>query len=300
MIERALIAMLMAIPTAAHAQALVVLPDAADPDALHFNEAFIARNKVASITGERMLKRDGQPMRTEAARYLYRFDAQGRMTYSNNSFGNPGTGRDTTSVSYMYDSAGNLSERLSNDLAGHFAYRTEFDATGRPTRETYARIENLGTDRYQLVPGARTEISDEQFRYATINDTCWRKTYYNYLDLPYREETFTRNKLGYLLLVEDLYLISQRRSRISFGYDEHGRLATRTDQRDLEKPDVVRRTWQYDAAGNILSSELWHNELQKHREEYLYEEQSMLLKARLRKDMDTGNIHVIRYRTELR
>ncbi|MBK8499828.1 MAG: hypothetical protein IPL52_13680 [Flavobacteriales bacterium] len=300
MTQRILIALLLASPIAACAQALLVLPDATDPDALHFNEAFMARNRVASITGERMLKRDGQPMRTEATRYLYRFDAQGRMTYSNNSFGNPGTGRDTTSVGYTHDTAGNVTERLSNDLAGHFAYRTEFDATGRPIRETYARIENLGTDRYNLVPGARTEISDEHFRYTTINDTCWRKTYYNYLDLPYREETFTRSTLGYLLLIEDLYLISQRRSRISFGYDEHGRLASRVDQRDLGKPDVVRRTWQYDRAGNVLINELWHGETQKHREEYMYEEQSMLLKARLRKDMDTGNIHVIRYRTELR
>lgn len=283
-----------------HAQALLVLPGAEDPDALHFNERFIARNRVASISGERMVKRDGQPMRTEPARYLYRFDEQGRMTYANNSFGNPGTGRDTTSVTFTYDTAGNVMSRLRNDLAGHFSYRTEHDAEGRPVSETYARIENLGTDRYSLVPGVTTEISDEHFRYTTINDTTWRKTYFNYLDLPYREETFTRNTRGYLLTIEDRYLISERRSSTVFTYNEGGHLASRTDRRDMSRSDTVKRTWSYDQAGNVVSAELWHGDRQKHREEFMYEEQTMLLKARLRKDMDTGIIHVIRYRTELR
>ena len=300
MILRLSLLFLLLHPDALRAQALLVLPYTDDPDALHFSEHFIARNRVANVTGERMVKRDGQPMRTEPARYLYRFDPQGRMVYANNSFGNPGNGRDTMSTTYAYDAAGNVRERLRNDLAGHFAYRVQHDSLGRPVRETYARIENLGTDRYNLIPGATTEISDEHFRYTTINDTCWKKTYFNYLDLPYREETFTRNTLGYLLLIEDRYLISERRSRISFTYDEHGRLASRMDQRDIARPDLVRHTWQYDVAGNVLSSELWHGDKHVHHEEFLYEEQSMLLKARLRKDTDTGVIHVIRFHTELR
>ncbi len=300
MINRLLTLLLLLHGATAQAQALLILPDVADPDALHFNERFIIRNRVANITGERMVKHDGQPIRTEATRYLYRFDMQGHMTYSNNSFGNPGTGRDTASVTYTYDSAGHVAGRLCNDLAGHFSYRTQNDAEGRPVRETYSRIENLGTDRYDLKPGATTEISDEHFHYTTINDTTWRKTYYNHLDLPYREQTFTRNKLGYLLRIEDRYIISERRSQSSFTYDEGGRLASRTDQRDLARPELVRRTWAYDAAGNVISADLWHGDRQKHHEEFMYEEQTMLLKARLRRDLDTGIINVIRYRTELR
>ena len=82
MIHRLLPCLLFLSGSLLQAQALLVLPDAEDPDALHFNERFIARNRVASISGERMVKRDGQPMRTEPARYLYRFDEQGRMTYA--------------------------------------------------------------------------------------------------------------------------------------------------------------------------------------------------------------------------
>ncbi|MBK6832100.1 MAG: hypothetical protein IPG92_15820 [Flavobacteriales bacterium] len=300
MIHRLLPCLLFLSGSLLQAQALLVLPDAEDPDALHFNERFIARNRVASISGERMVKRDGQPMRTEPARYLYRFDEQGRMTYANNSFGNPGTGRDTTSVTFTYDTAGHVMSRLRNDLAGHFSYRTEHDAEGRPVSETYARIENLGTDRYSLVPGVTTEISDEHFRYTTINDTTWRKTYFNYLG-----PTLSRRDLHAQLARLSAHdrgpvPISERRSSTVFTYNEGGHLASRTDRRDMSRSDTVKRTWSYDQAGNVVSAELWHGDRQKHREEFMYEEQTMLLKARLRKDMDTGIIHVIRYRTELR
>ncbi len=37
------------------------------------------------------------------------------------------------------------------------------------------------------------------------------------------------------------------------------------------------------------------NDRQVNRDEYVYEEGTMLLKARVRKDVATGNIHVLKY-----
>ncbi|MEO8589306.1 MAG: hypothetical protein ABI432_08070 [Flavobacteriales bacterium] len=283
-----------------HAQALVILPGTDDPNALHFNERFIERNRVASIVGQKMIKRDNMPMQEQKEKYLYRFDEQGRPVYSNNSFGQPGSGRDTASVTYTYNEQGQLVRRLRNDLAGHFTYTTERDADGRVVRETYSRVENLGTDRYTLVPGLTTEISDEHFSYSTLNDTTWRKLYLNNLNLPYREQTFVSDHHGYLRSIEDRYLITERRSRTSFTYDHNGRLAERVEQPDLDRPRKLRHTWLYDAAGNVISGELWHDDRQMTHVEFLYEEQSMLLKARLTKDMETGQINVVRYHTTLR
>lgn len=277
------------------AQTLLILPSADDPDAPVFNERFIARNGISSIVGERLVKREGEPMRTERERLLYRFDASGRLVYSNNSFGQPGTGRDTASVTYERDADGRVRRRLRNDLGGHFAFEMEHDAQGRVTRETYQRIENLGTDRYRLVPGAVTEISDEHFRYTQVNDTILRKGFLNNLGLPYREQTFTSDRRGYLRSIEDHYLVNNRRGIITFSYDENGRLATRTEQPDLSNPRLTKHVWRYDTAGNVIEGELWSGSSQVWRDEYLYEEGSMLLKARLRKDMASGNIHVVKF-----
>lgn len=298
--RRVLSLLMLLLASASSAQVILIQPLVEDPDAIHFNPTFIARNRIAAILGESMLKPDGRPMSTDPTRVLYRFDTTGLTVYANNSFGRPGTGRDTTSTTYTFDAEGREIERMRNDLSGHFSLRTAYDSAGRPVRETYCRIENLGSDRYDFVRGAAIEISDERFTYSALNDTMSRKTYLNNLGLPYREQTFTHDRRGYLLMLEDRYLISERRARVRFAYDERGRLQERIDQRDITRPDTVRRTWVYDQAGNAISGDTWHGERLRHHEEYLYEEGSMMLKARLRKDSDTGHIHVIRYRTEFR
>ncbi len=279
----------------ARGQALLILPSTDDPDAPVFNERFIARNGITSIVGERMVKRDGEPMIAERERLLFKFDEQGRQVYSNHSYGQPGTGRDTASVLYYRDEQGRVVRRLRNDLGGYFAYALDLDDQGRVTREIYQRIENLGPNRYELVPGAVIEISDERFRYAQVNDSTLRKSYLNNLDLPYRDQTFISNRRGYLLRIEEHYLVSNRRGRIDFSYDENGRLSERIEQPDLAQTRLTRHRWTHDAAGNVISGECWVNDRQVNRDEYVYEEGTMLLKARVRKDVATGNIHVLKY-----
>lgn len=286
------------VPALLQAQVLRIEPGPGDPLALHFDPAFIARNGVKRISGQAQVKRDNEPIRDRSERTLYRFGPDGRLAYNNTSFGRPGSGLDTASVTYTYDARGFLTEQLRNDLNGYYALRNELDAEGRVVRETYVRIENLGTDRYLLRPGALTTISDERFTYATVNDTAWRKTYLNDRGLPYREQTFSRDRYGYLRAIHDRYIITERRGSIVFRYDEKGRLAERIEQADLREPHTVRHTWRYDAAGNPITCDTWHDDRQQHHTEYLYEEGTMLLKAVLTKELDTGLINIVRYTTE--
>jgi len=280
------------------AQQLLVPATADEPDELVFNPAFIARQGIRSISGKQMVKREGRPMVEKSEKQLYRFDAQGRLVYSNTSYGRPGTGLDTASVGYFYDAQGRLVQRLRNDLTGHFAYEITYDGEGRVVHQAYVRIANTGPDRYHLIPGNRAVISDEQLTWNVLNDTAARCTWLNELGLPYREQVYSRDRLGYLRTIEDRYLVTGRRGRITFTYDEKGRLAERTEQPDLRSGSIDRRTWRYDAVGNVLYAERWHDDRLRSHDEYLYEEETMWLKALLTKDEETGLIHVIRYTTE--
>lgn len=281
-------------------QALIILPGPGSDHDLQFNPQFIERNNITTITGQRMIKRDGQPMREEGQRYLYRFGPKGLPVYTNNSQGRPGSGSDTTSTTFSYDTAGRVERRLRHDMTGYFAYDAVLDKEGRPVRETYSRIENLSTEPNTLVPGKVTEISDEYFRYETVNDSTTKKLFTNNLGLPFREQLFRSNALGYLVQIEDRYLISNRRSRVTFRYDEKGRLMERVEQPDLDHPRTTKRTWNYDAAGNVIDGMLWHDDRAVEREEYLYDNNTMELTARLAKDLASGIIHVVRFRTERR
>ena len=93
------------------AQALLVLPGTGPSNELQFNPLFIQRNNIASITGQRMVKRDGEPMREQKERYLYRFNPSGLPVYANHSYGKPGTGTDTASTTFTYDTAGRVRRR---------------------------------------------------------------------------------------------------------------------------------------------------------------------------------------------
>lgn len=292
--------LLLSLPLALAAQMVQVLPGTDDPAELRFNAAFIARNRIASVSGERSVKRDNKPMQPQSERHHYRFDEQGRTIYANHSYGMPGSGRDTTSTSVTFGADGRERERLRNDLSGHFLLSIERDDQGRPVRQTYSRVANLNSDRYQLQPGMATAISDEHYRHEQVNDSTARQLFLNELGLAYREQLRFNDARGYLRRIEDRYLVSNRSSRITFAYDENGRLAERVEQPDIASNRTTRRTWTYDRAGNVLSGQLWHDGVQVQQEEYLYEETTMFLKARLTRDMQSGIIHVVRYTTAYR
>ena len=182
--KRLLTLLALAASFGAEAQVLLIQPGTDDPGELRFNPQFIARNRIASMVGEQSVKRDNRPMLARPEKHVYRFDEQGRTIYANHSFGQPGSGRDTASTLYTFNEQGALTRRLRNDLSGYFGYDVVRDEQGRPIRETFSRIENLSTDRYELKPGVVTEISDEHFRYETVNDTVWKRVYINSLGLP--------------------------------------------------------------------------------------------------------------------
>lgn len=280
-----------------NAQMLLVEPGADDPMLLRFNPEFIARNQVTSVKGQLWTKRDGRPMLPQDRFFLYRFGDGGLLGYSNNSFGKPGSGIDTASVMYSYDNKGSLLQELHNDINGYYALRKEYDAKGHPIHVTNVRMENLSSDRYRFVEGASTVISDERYEYATLNDTMWRKTYLNDRGRPYQEETFTKDKLGYLREIEMHNLITQRRGRTTFIYDDRGRLAERAEQPDLGAQHWSSWAWTYDTAGNPLTRDLSRNGALMRHSEYLYAEGTLFLKAIITKNNETGLIEIVRYET---
>ncbi|MCB0792953.1 MAG: hypothetical protein H6595_07705 [Flavobacteriales bacterium] len=280
------------------AQTLCVTPSADPVDQPAFAPDFISRSRITSIGGRAAVKREQEPIRDLDTRYLYRFDRDGRTIYRNTSFGHPGSGLDTASVVSTFNERGLVVQELHNDLNGFYAVETVYDSLDRPERRSYVRIVNQGPDRYHFVPGDRNVISDERFQYRNMSDSVRIRVHLNDLGLPYREETSTYDTWGYLRKVEDHYLVTGRRSRTEFRYNEKGRLAERTEQLDLSVSHVVRRTFQYDAAGDLMAMDEYHDQQHVAHEEYLYEEGTMFLKARLRREMSTGTIHLVRYSTE--
>lgn len=285
---------------AVHAQVLRVEPGTDDPMSLRFNEAFIQRNGIVSIEGQGNVKRDGEPIRQKNERAEYRFDAAGRMTYSNTSYGRSSATMDTSFLTCVYDATGRLIEQQRNDRSGRFAQRDSLDAAGHCLRRTHVRIQEPVTGGYTSAKVTETVISDERYTYATINDTAERVTWHNDRGLPYREQVFHKDRWGYLRVIEDRNIITGRRGQTSFRYDEKGRQAERIEQSDITSNSTRKHIWRYDKAGNVTLCDAWMDEKRTRHSEYLYEEGTLLLKAIIAKDMETGLIHITRYTTQRR
>ncbi len=283
-----------------HAQVLRVEPGTDDPMTLRFNKEFIQRNGIVSIEGQGNVKRDGEPIRQKNERAEYRFDAAGRMTYSSTSYGRSSAAMDTSFLTCVYDHQGRLTEQQRNDRSGRFAQRDSLDAVGHCLRRTHVRIQEPVTGGYTSAKVTETVISDERFAYTAINDTAERVTWHNDRGLPYREQVFHKDRWGYLRAIEDRNIITGRRGQTTFRYDEKGRLAERIEQSDISSNSTRKHIWRYDNAGNVTLCDAWRDEKQTRHSEYLYEEGTLLLKAIIAKDMETGLIHITRFTTQRR
>lgn len=283
-----------------HAQVLRIEAGTEDPTLLHFNEAFIQRNGILGIEGQGNIKRDGEPIRQKNEHFAYRFDQTGRLALCNVTYGRNNSPWDTSSVAYAYDAQGRLREQQRNDRSGRFAQRDSLDADGRCLRRTHVRIQEPVTGGYASMRTTETVISDERFTHVAINDTALRTTWHNEHGLPYREQVFHKDRWGYLRAIDDRNIITGRRGAVTFRYDEKGRLAERIERPDLSASTTRKHIWRYDNAGNVTLCDTWRDERQTSHGEYLYEEGSLLLKAIIAKDMETGLIHITRYTTERR
>lgn len=76
--------------------------------------------------------------------------------------------------------------------------------------------------------------------------------------------------------------------------------AKRIEQSDITAPSARKHIWRYDNAGNVTICDAWQNDKQTRHSEYLYEEATLLLKAIIAKDLETGLIHITRYTTQRR
>lgn len=288
----------LAIALHAQAQMLLVEPGPDDPGPLRFNPAFIMRNGIATVNAQLWTKRDSRPMQPLDRYFRYRFSTDGQLDRATRMLGKADTGVDTASVLYSYGTDGRLLQELHNDVHGFYALQMEYGPDGRPTRETHVRLGGLTAALDGPGADTPTVISDERYTYAEVNDTTWRKTLLNDRGRPYEEQTFIKDRLGYLRRIESLNLITQRRGLASFGYDGNGRLAKRTAQPNLALPDTTTWNWTYDAAGNPLTRDLLRNGVLARHSEYLYAEGTLFLKAVITKNEETGLIEILRMDVE--
>jgi len=261
----------------------------------HFHKEFIARNRIHHIEGFLATKKEMEPIRRKSEHYHYEFDISGEMVLQMNMLGIPGSGKDTSLVRYEYDSTGSLTTKRRNDPHGFFSYHYTYDEKGQQIESAYERDENLGPTRYEFVQGESYSITSEEFSYKDLGNGVIEKSFFNSYGDPFKKERWKYDELGYLSEVTSHFLISNRRSKVSYTYDEMGRTKERITINDLGRGDTERLEYEYDEVGQLLSKKIFRNEEQIKLIEFLYDKKTMLLDAELTKVIDNNFIRIVQY-----
>lgn len=259
-----------------------------------FNPAFVRANKIASISGELSSKRESDIIRESGETTTYEFDRAGRLVKVEMARKRKGQ-REFNATYFRYGKDGLLLDKIQADISGATSYSYEYDAGGRVVRETCSRMESPA-DTLNPAGPKRTEIYTETISYKEL-DGAYKKITSNSYGKPYKEETFYFDEHEYLTAHQVRFITNQKMSRTAYSYNERGLLSEKLVVPDLSKSDTLRYEYGYDQAGNLLEAFEFKNSEKVRRMEFMYDESSWMLKARLSKEEETQFIRIVQYET---
>ena len=257
----------------------------------NFNREFIRLNAIKSIKGNYTYKRQGEVMKATTYSYVYAFDTLGRLTSTVETRQDDGT-KDSVWTWYYYDEHHNLMELKKGNYASSSFTRYTYDEVGRKSSITKGQYFIEGGKIQQVVFGTETLAYEGTKHQSLIR-------YFNSYNLPYKEETTTYDRSGYLIQKEQRYLMTSETLSERFTYDGKGLVAERTVIESGKETPVERVEFTYDGNNQLTEQRIHRNGIYTTEIEFLYNEKSQLLTYILTRDVAT-NYMIILNITEIR
>jgi hypothetical protein len=254
-----------------------------------FNQEFIRDNRIHKLNGSFTYKKPGEVMRQTEYKYVYEFDSLGRLISSFETRKDDGT-QDTTWNNYFYSEKGELIEHKKGDGKGFTSTAFEFNEQGQVIRKSNVReyLDSLGNMQ-------RTVLNSETMSYIQYENQ-FKKTVYNSYGLPYMEEIFRYNELGYLVEREERLIMTSTVTTYKYEYSNNGYIAEIAGYRYGEEIPVESMKYIYDEHGNLLDKHIYRNGEYITEFEMLYNEKSKLLTYVLTRDVATNFIMILGFK----
>ena len=261
-----------------------------------FNAKFISKNKVKSITGSRSSKKVKDIIRTKGLDFYYEFNKEGLLTKQIATFLIAENKKDTNIITYHYGASNRLDYIRKSDNYGYFSYHYKYDEINNLVNQTYCRDENMCDYKGDFYIRNQYVINTDSFSYERLSNTQLKKLYYNSYNKVYKEEFFYYNELGNLIEEYSKYIIGNKKSKITYEYDEKGRISNVVSVQNLNLNEKIKEVYIYDDLDNILEIKVYLNDKYKTSKQYLYDKKTMLLTAQLIQEVETEFVQIIQYK----
>ena len=259
-----------------------------------FNEKFIKINKIKSIKGSWSSKKVKDIIRKKNVDFYYEFDENGMLQQQYSTFLSQDIKKDTNVIAYTYNNENKIIVKRKTDNNGFFSLTYDYDAKGNLLKETYAREENASNTKNDFNLKKQYIIKTDSFHYERLSNNQEKITHYNSYGKSYKETFYYYDNLGYLSEVYTKYLIGNKKSKITYKYNETGKLSERTTHADLNKNFIKKEVFIYDEIGNLMEIKTYENDEYKTSTQFLYDK-NMLMTAQLTKVITTEFLTIIQY-----
>jgi len=261
-----------------------------------FNQEFLKNNNIKVIQGGISEKKSLEVIVDQGLVHQYEYDREAQLTRKVETFRKRGGVIDSTSILYHYDDIDQLISKSRDYQPGFSAYNYEYDVSGNLISHTYSRGERISYAEFVGRDEPAFELFSEKYTYQTLANGGIKKTFINNRGKAYKESVTDFDTLGNVAKETIKYVLSGKRNEVTYTYDDLGRLHMLRDYSNLSGPLEMFYIYKYDKFGNVMEELIHKNGKLMTVKQFIYEEQTFLLKVQLIKDEPTEDITIIRYR----
>lgn len=253
-----------------------------------FNQNFIFDNQIKQLSGYYVYKKKGESMKTTKYKYVYKFNNNGLLVSTYETCPDDGT-KDTIWNIYDYDSMKNLAVHKKTDLDGFTSVYYGYDEDNRVISEEFKREikENDTTLRFLT-------FNKERLVYADFNGQSKRTRYNNY-DLPYLDEFWNYNDLGYLVQRTERVKMTSDIYTYTYSYNEKGKLAAISKASNHQDENIEELRFRYDELGNLIEKHIYKNGVFTTDIQIVYNSKSKLVSSIITRQVSTGFLMILRF-----
>ena len=164
------------------------------------------------------------------------------------------------------------------------------DSLGRIIKEEYIReIDSNGRIVRSL------SFNEERCAYTQYENQL-KCTHYNNYDLPYLDEYYNYNDLGYLVSREERIKMTSSVYTYTHEYNDKGKLASIKKTSNRKSGILEEITFKYDELGNLIEKRVYRDGEFTTDIQIIYNSKTKLLSAVLTKQVSTGFMTIIRFK----
>ena len=257
-------------------------------DVPFFNDDFVRTNKLKKIKGEFQYMKRGNGLRSTEFKYIYEFDKSGRLISTFETRADKGI-IDTTWNKYKYDVDNNMIVHSKTDMEGFLTVKYTHDSIGRVLTEEYIR----DLDRAGKVVRSLS-FNKESIKYASYV-LQMKRTFYNNYDLPYLDEYFNYNELGYLIERIERIKMTSAVYTYNYEYNREGKLSAIRKSSNRTEGFLEEFLFKYDELGNLIEKHIYKNGEFITDIQIIYSSKTKLLSSVITREVSTDFMMILRF-----